>query len=171
LPSSKCSTCSKRSDAMRIGVRRQGRELAVKILYCLDSADMGIEEVLELFWNSFRFGNDVLGETPEDSQTSVPADARQFAETLVRGVFAHRERIDGVIDEFSTNWSLERMSRVDLAILRMATYELLFLPEVPISVVINEAVEIGKRYGTGETPAFVNGLLDKISRIYRTAES
>ncbi len=156
---------------MRIGVRRQGRELAIKILYCLDHSDMGIEAVLDLFWSSFRFGDDVLGEALEDEEASVPADARQFAETLARGVFAHRERIDRVIDEFSTNWSLERMSRVDLAILRMATYELLFLPEVPTSVVINEAVEIGKRYGTGETPAFVNGLLDKISRTYRTAES
>jgi N utilization substance protein B len=156
---------------MRIGARRQGRELAVKILYCLDHADMEIEAVLDLFWSSFRFGNDVLGEALEDNQPSMPADARQFAETLARGVCAQRERIDQVIGEFSINWSLERMSRVDLAILRMATYELLFLPEVPTSVVINEAVEIGKRYGTGETPAFINGLLDKISRTYRTAES
>jgi N utilization substance protein B len=157
---------------MRIGVRRQGRELAVKILYCLDHADMDIETVLDLFWNSFRFGNDVLGEAlEEDDRASVPADARQFAETLTRGVFSHREQIDRVIDEFSTNWSLERMARVDLAILRMATYELLFLPEVPTSVVINEAVEIGKRYGTVETPAFVNGLLDKISRTYRATSS
>ncbi len=156
---------------MRIGVRRQGRELAVKILYCLDHADMDIEAVLDLFWNSFRFGNDVLGEALEDDRAPVPADARQFAETLARGVFSHREQIDRVIDEFSTNWSLERMARVDLAILRTATYELLFLPEVPTSVVINEAVEIGKRYGTVETPAFVNGLLDKISRTYRTTAS
>jgi N utilization substance protein B len=152
---------------MRIGVRRQGRELAIKILYCLDHADVGLEAALDLFWNSFRFGNDVLGETQDDDRASVPADARQFAETLARGVFSHREQIDRVIDEFSTNWSLERMARVDLAILRMATYELLFLPEVPTSVVINEAVEVGKRYGTGDTPAFVNGLLDKISRNYR----
>jgi N utilization substance protein B len=155
---------------MRIGVRRQGRELAVKILYCFDHSDRDIEAVLELFWSSFRFGNDALGEAVEDDLASAPADARQFAETLARGVCAHRDPIDRAIDEFSANWSLERMSKVDLAILRMATYELLFLPEVPTSVVINEAVEIGKRYGTGETPAFVNGLLDKISKTYRTVE-
>ncbi|MEZ4485201.1 MAG: transcription antitermination factor NusB [Syntrophotaleaceae bacterium] len=79
----------------------------------------------------------------------------------------HREKIDQAIDEFSTNWSLDRMSRVDLAILRMGTFELLFQSQTPASVVINEAVEVGKRYGTRETPAFVNGLLDKVSRIYR----
>jgi N utilization substance protein B len=61
------------------------------------------------------------------------------------------------------------MARVDLSLLRMATYELLFSPETPTSVVINEAIEIGKRFGTKETPAFVNGILDKISRVYRQA--
>jgi N utilization substance protein B len=61
------------------------------------------------------------------------------------------------------------MARVDLALLRLATFELLFRPEVPVSVVINEAIEIGKLYGTKDTPAFINGILDKISRIHRTA--
>jgi N utilization substance protein B len=69
-----------------------------------------------------------------------------------------------MISEYSTNWSLERMARVDLALLRLATFELLYRPEVPTNVVINEAVEIGKRYGTLETSAFVNGILDKVSR-------
>ena len=72
-----------------------------------------------------------------------------------------------MIGEFSTNWSLDRMARVDLAILRMSTYELLSQLDVPVSVVINEAVEIGKRYGTKDTPAFVNGILDRISRSCR----
>jgi N utilization substance protein B len=76
-----------------------------------------------------------------------------------------------VIDEYATNWSLERMARVDLAILRVATFELLFRADVPVSVVINEAVEIGKRYGTRETPAFVNGILDRISRSCRKPSS
>jgi N utilization substance protein B len=72
-----------------------------------------------------------------------------------------------VIKEYSTNWTLERMAKVDLSLLRLATFELLFHPDVPTSVVINEAIEIGKRYGTKDTPAFINGILDKISRTRR----
>jgi N utilization substance protein B len=152
---------------MQIGHRRQGRELAIKILYCFEQGKGNMEAVLELFWNNFRFSNDVLGDTLDDINVPVVPEAREFAETLARGFYQNREQIDRVIDEFSTNWSLGRIARVDLAILRMSSYELLYLPEVPINVVINEAVEIGKRYGTADTPSFVNGLLDKISRIYR----
>ncbi|MEZ4599106.1 MAG: transcription antitermination factor NusB [Syntrophotaleaceae bacterium] len=154
---------------MQIGYRRQGRELAVKILYCFDQGAENMQAVLNLFWNNFRFSNDVLGEPLEDANAPVPSEARSFAEALAHGFYQHRDQIDRIIDEFSTNWSIERMAKVDLAILRMSCYEILFMPEVPTSVVINEAVEIGKRYGTGETPSFVNGLLDKISRIYRAS--
>jgi N utilization substance protein B len=152
---------------MQIGHRRQGRELAIKILYCFEQGKGSMDAVLELFWNNFRFSNDVLGDTLDDINVPVVPETREFAETLARGFYQHREQIDRVIDEFSTNWSLGRIAKVDLAILRMSSYELLYLPEVPINVVINEAVEIGKRYGTADTPSFVNGLLDKISRIYR----
>lgn len=154
---------------MQTGLRRQGREFAIKILYCFSQAETDMETVLELFWNNFRFGNDVLGETLEDEDVAVAVEARKFAEVLARGYYQNREQIDGMIKEFSTNWSLERMAKVDLAILRMSSYELLYLSDIPTSVVINEAVEIGKRYGTSDTPSFVNGLLDKISRTYRTA--
>lgn len=149
------------------GSRRQGRELAIKILFSLFGDNFSPDEVLNTFWENFRFRNDVLGEPLDEVELPVKQDVRAFTEELVRGVAMHREQIDQVIDEFSTNWSLERMSRVDLAILRMATFELLFQPQTPTSVIINEAVEVGKRYGTRETPAFVNGLLDKVSRIYR----
>lgn len=152
---------------MQNGSRRQGRELAMKILFSLFEGESALDEVLTTFWDSFRFHNDILGEPLDEVQLPVKQETRAFTEELVRGVAMHREQIDQAIDEFSTNWSLERMSRVDLAILRMATFELLFQPQTPASVVINEAVEVGKRYGTRETPAFVNGLLDKVSRIYR----
>jgi len=156
---------------MQTGLRRQGREFAIKILYCFSQAETDMESVLDLFWTNFRFGNDVLGETLEDGDVAIAPEARQFAEALVRGFYQNREQIDRVIDEFSTNWSLERMAKVDLAILRMSSYELLYMADIPTSVVINEAVEIGKRYGTGDTPSFVNGLLDKISRTYRTTSA
>lgn len=148
---------------MASGMRRSGRELAIKIIYSFDGV-CNVEACLASFWTNFRFRDDVLGEPLEDNSQDVPQPVREFAEGIVRGVAGDLGRIDGLIGEYSTNWSLERMAKVDLAILRMATYELLHHADVPVSVVINEAVEIGKRYGTQDTPAFVNGILDKISR-------
>jgi len=122
---------------------------------------------LRVFWENFSLNDDVLGEfQDEDSDTPSPK-ARQFAEDLASGVAEHLEEIDRRIKDFSTNWSLERMARVDLSILRLAVFEIIFCPEVPASVVINEAIEIGKRFGTKETPAFINGILDKISQEVR----
>jgi N utilization substance protein B len=156
---------------MAAGVRRTGRELAVKIIYSLENVAMDVEEALDSFWAHFRFRDDVLGEPLDSTETPVSPGVVDFSQELVRGVNEHLERIDEVIDEYATNWSLERMARVDLAILRVATFELLFRADVPVSVVINEAVEIGKRYGTRETPAFVNGILDRISRSCRKPSS
>jgi N utilization substance protein B len=154
---------------MNTGIRRRGRELALKIIYSLHEEEGPPEKLLQDFWENFRFNDDLLGEALDEFAGPVQGEARRFAEGLVFGVAGELERIDRTIEEFSTNWSLERMARVDLALLRLATFELLFRPEVPASVVINEAIEIGKRYGTKETPAFVNGILDKISRTYRPA--
>lgn len=151
---------------MTSGVRRSGRELAIKVIYSFDGIS-NVEALLGSFWKHFRFRDDVLGEPLEDDSRPVAAPVKDFAEDLVRGVAVNLEKIDGLIDEYATNWSLDRMAKVDLAILRMSTFELLFHPDVPVSVVINEAVEIGKRYGTKDTPAFVNGILDRISRSCR----
>lgn len=151
---------------MASGMRRSGRELAIKIIYSFDGVS-NADALLGSFWNNFRFRDDVLGEPFEDISVDIAPPMREFAENLVRGVAGNLEKIDDLIGEYSTNWSLERMAKVDLAILRMATYELLCHLDVPVSVVINEAVEIGKRYGTKETPAFVNGILDRISRTCR----
>ena len=154
---------------MAKGLRRQGREFALKAIYGLHDGDAEPASFLQEFWANFRFRDDILGEAHDEPGADVPAEVRAFAEDLVTGTLGNLERIDQVLGEFSTNWSLERMSRVDLALLRMACYELLFRPDVPSSVVLNEAIEIGKTYGTRETPAFVNGILDKVSRIYRQA--
>lgn len=153
---------------MAKGIRRQGRELALKILYSLPDHEGGaLEEVYADFWRNFRFRDDVLGEIADDPESLPPAQSRQFAETLVNGVAEYLERIDQLIDQHSSNWTLERMARVDLALLRLATYELLCAQDVPPNVVINEAVEIGKRFGTKETPAFINGILDQVARQVR----
>lgn len=150
---------------MNQGTRRRGREMALKIIYSLPDLEAGIDAVLEDFWGHFRFREDVLGEPLDAADEPVPPVVRKFADELARGVAEHLDEIDAAITRHSTNWALERMARVDLSLLRMATFELLFRPDVPASVAINEAIEIGKRYGTRETPAFVNGILDKISRI------
>lgn len=151
---------------MAKGMRRQGRELALKILYSLPDHEGGsLTEVFAEFWRNFRFRDDVLGDVEEEESRGLPpAQSRQFAETLVTGVAEQLERIDALIAEHSNNWALDRMARVDLALLRMAAFELLCMPDVPANVVINEAIEIGKRFGTRETPAFINGILDQIAR-------
>jgi len=153
---------------MAKGIRRQGRELALKILYSLPDHEGGaLEQVFADFWSNFRFRDDLLGELAEEPEPLPPAQSRQFAETLVTGVADHLEQIDHLIEEHSNNWTLDRMARVDLALLRMAGYELLCASDVPPNVVINEAVEIGKRFGSKETPAFINGILDQVARQVR----
>ncbi|MBE0595796.1 MAG: transcription antitermination factor NusB [Desulfuromonadales bacterium] len=148
------------------GNRRTGRELALKILYSLQDQP-SLERLLHDFWENFRFQEDLLGEPMEEFGEQVPWEVRRFAEELARGVAEHREELDRIIGELSTNWALERMARVDLALLRLGAFELLHRPQTPASVIINEAVEIGKRFGTKETPSFVNGILDRIARNHR----
>ena len=156
---------------MAKGMRRQGRELALKIIYSLQDQDSSLEEVFADFWTNFRFRDDVLGDPLDEFNRPIPPEVREYAEGLVRGVADYLERIDQMIEELSTNWALDRMARVDLSLLRLAAYELMARPDVPASVAINEAIEIGKIYGTKDTPAFVNGILDKISRVCRPAGS
>lgn len=152
---------------MSKGMRRRGRELALKIIYSYQDNSASVESVLEDFWSNFRFREDILGEAVDETSEVVPVEVRRFTEDLALGAIANLSELDGVIKEYSTNWTLERMAKVDLSLLRLATFELLFHPDVPTSVVINEAIEIGKRYGTKDTPAFINGILDKISRTRR----
>lgn len=152
---------------MSTGTRRQGREIALKMIYSLFDQDLSLQVALDDFWQSFRFRDDILGDALEDAEQSVPPEVRSFAEELVHGVYDQLETIDETLHSYSTNWSLERMARVDLALLRLSAYELLYRPDIPINVVINEAIEIGKRYGTKETPAFINGILDRIARSCR----
>ncbi|MCC6623097.1 MAG: transcription antitermination factor NusB [Deltaproteobacteria bacterium] len=95
------------------------------------------------------------------------AEELDFADTIVRGVTEHKDAIDKLIGDSSTNWKVGRMAVVDRNILRMGTFELAHLPDIPPRVTLNEAIEIGKRYGTQDTGAFVNGILDKIATAVR----
>jgi N utilization substance protein B len=145
-----------------IGPRRRAREIALQVLFSLD-LNPGITpaQALAQFWHDF-----VQESRPEDptGDTDLPREVITFAEALVAGAIENLGEIDGIIQRASRNWRLERMARVDRNVLRLATYELRFVPEVPAKVVINEAIEVAKRYGASESPAFVNGLLDRISQ-------
>jgi N utilization substance protein B len=118
------------------------------MLYQLDMSDAPPREVIRGYWE----GND------------TDEDVRLFANELVEGVKSHLEEIDGLLAAHSTNWKISRMAAVDKNILRIAAYELVHRADIPVKVTINEAVEIAKRFGTAESGAFVNGILDNIGR-------
>lgn len=90
-------------------------------------------------------------------------EAQDFAEALINGVLEHQDVIDELVSKCSTNWKISRMAIVDRNILRMATFELQHLPDIPPRVSLNEAVELAKKYGTKDSSAFVNGILDRIA--------
>jgi len=137
---------------MGMGSRRRGREIALQILYQLDVQDqLSDEQALALFWKHFA----------EDPEEGDGDEARTFAAELVRGVREKLQGIDALLTKASKNWRLERMARVDRNLLRLALWELKWSADVPAKVAINEAIEIAKRYGTAESPAFVNGILDR----------
>jgi N utilization substance protein B len=137
------------------GNRRKAREIALQILYQLDVQEqLTGEQAAALFWQHFS------REEPADGHEGDEAN-RAFADQLVRGVREHHADIDALIGRASRNWRLERMARVDRNLLRLAIYELKYCADVPAKVAINEAIEIAKRFGTAESPAFVNGILDR----------
>jgi transcription antitermination protein NusB len=129
--------------------RTKARERAVQALYQIDVAATDLDEALSRFWKSFE---------------PVEREVMEVAEALVRGVAEHRRAIDDAIESVSTNWRLDRMARVDRNILRLAVHEMLHRPEVPVKVAINEAIELGKKYGSESSGAFINGVLDKIAQ-------
>jgi N utilization substance protein B len=138
-----------------MGDRRIARELALQALYKLDMlGEAAAPGALGLFWDHF---------VPEGM--SRGGESERFARELVAGVDAHRARIDELIGAAAQHWQLPRFSRVDLNVLRLATFELLERPEIPVAVTIDEAIEIARRYGSEESPAFVNGLLDHIAGV------
>ncbi len=126
--------------------RSRCRELALQFLYQTEFAGQRRAEDVARFWRHFQKGDE------------PPAYLLQ----LVEGVATHLQELDALIARYSEHWRLERMAAVDRNLLRLATYELLHQPEIPPKVVINEAVELAKIYGTEVSGAFVNGILDHI---------
>lgn len=138
-----------------MGDRRIARELALQALYKLDMlGEAAVPGELVLFWEHF---------VPEG--VSRGGESEQFARELVTGVHANRTRIDELIAAAAEHWRLPRLSRVDLNVLRLATFELLARPEIPSAVTLNEAIEIARRYGSEDSSGFVNGVLDHIAGV------
>jgi len=129
-----------------MGKRRRARELALQSLFYLDATSVPPKEALALFCKNFP----------------PPKDLEPYFMQMAEGVIDNRDEIDDLIEQHSKNWKLYRMSSVDLNLMRIAVYEFLRCPDIPRRVSINEAIDIGKRYGTEESGAFINGILDSI---------
>lgn len=129
-----------------MGTRRISREQALQALFYMDMHRDPVDDPIALFCDAFAEGR----------------PAGPFFHRIVNGVREHGPVIDEVIERFSNNWRLSRMSCVDRNILRMAVFELLFCADIPPKVSINEAIDVGKRFGTEESGAFINGILDSI---------
>ena len=122
--------------------------MALRMLFQMDVGKQPVDEVIEAAL----------------AQSVLEGANRQFAEDVVRGTLAHREQIDEHLERLASDWSVERQAVVDRNILRMTTYEILFRPDTPVAAVINEAVELAKKYSTAESGRFVNGVLGALAR-------
>lgn len=125
--------------------RREARKRALEILYQIEITDAGLEEAVE-------------------SLAKADREVPPFTVNIVKGIIENKDAIDEQIDAAAARWTLERMPLLDRNILRMAIYEILYEPDIPISVAINEAVELAKIYGTPDSSKFVNGVLGNIAK-------
>lgn len=130
-----------------MGARRSGREAALQMLFAMEATTQGPDEVIAGFWRNFE----------------GDPEGRSYADALVRGVAEQLAAIDKLITSASTNWRIERMSRVDRNLLRLGGYELAHRRDVPRAVILDEAVELAKSFGSDDSSVFVNGVLARIA--------
>jgi N utilization substance protein B len=130
-----------------VGARTTAREAALQMLFAIDATGNDTDQAISDFWR----------ELPGD------AEGRDYADALVRGVRSDADKLDARIRAASQNWRLERMARIDRNALRLGAYELLTRTDVPRAVILDEAVELAKRFGGEESSKFVNGVLDRIA--------
>jgi N utilization substance protein B len=130
-----------------MGARTTAREAALQMLYAIEATGADLERAIADFWR----------ELPGD------AEGRAYADELVRGAMTELSQVDEQIRRASQNWRVERMTRIDRNVLRLGAFELLFKKDIPRAVILDEAVELAKRFGTEESGAFVNGVLDRIA--------
>lgn len=129
-----------------MGRRRRAREAALQVLYQLEITEQDAEKALVQWQEHFATGD----------------EEKELEERLIRGVVEHVKEIDRLIEVSSEHWHLERMALIDRSILRMAAFELLYCDDIPPKATLNEAVDLGKRFGSEESGSFVNGILDRI---------
>ncbi|MGA2780844.1 MAG: transcription antitermination factor NusB [Smithella sp.] len=127
--------------------RRKAREIALQVLYGLNFENIDVQKALDLFWSNFV----------------APKAAKEFAAFLVQGTCEHKDELDKLIAGCSDNWSLGRMSKVDINILRLAVFEFLYCDDIPPKVTLNEAVDLGKTFGSENSGSFINGILDALN--------
>lgn len=138
--------------------RRQARQFALQALYQADLRGIPAMASLNQLWSGLMDGEG-LGDA-----RAPESDEVEFAQRLVEGALSSLPEIDALIEQCSTNWRLPRMPIVDRNILRIAAYELMFCRDIPASVSVNEAVELAKLFGTADSRAFVNGIVDRMGR-------
>ena len=130
-----------------MGARHSGREAALQMLFQIEASGAEAERAIALFWRNFE----------------ADPEGRQYADDLVRGIAESLEDLDAKIRAAATNWRIERMTRVDRNLLRLGTWELSHRMDVPRAVILDEAVELAKRFGSEDSGAFVNGVLDRVA--------
>lgn len=130
--------------------RRKARELALKMLYQMEVNGDSANAALEKYVKVFPYQDDVVG----------------YARFLLNGVKKEQNKVDGFIEEASEHWKISRITYVDKNILRIAVFEMLYSPDIPPKVAIDEALEMGKKFGSEDSKDFINGVLDRILREY-----
>ena len=136
-----------------MGNRRTARELALKFLYQTEFNSNSPDSELNSFCD----------------RANVSEEVQNFTQALIKNILFHKKEVDELLEKISANWSPDRMAVIDKNILRLGICELLFDPTTPPKVVINEAVEIAKKFGTEESPDFINGILDKVFKDSKVA--
>jgi len=131
-----------------MGRRRKARESALQILFQLEFNRPQIEKAIDQFWK----------------ERKVSEEIRDYSNWIVKGIVSHQEEIDNLIQSTSNHWRLSRMAHVDRNILRIAVLEFLYAKSIAPAVIINEAIEIAKKYSSDEAAAFVNGILDAVRK-------
>ena len=130
--------------------RRKGRILAFQALYAWDASHISLEDLLSFSW------------IEEDKRETLEDELKTFASLLITGTLENIDAVDECIKRHLEHWSLERLKKVDLAVLRLSVYSLLYQKDVPAQITIDEAIEIVKEYGSEDSYRFVNGVLDGI---------
>ncbi len=145
--------------------RRKSRILALQALYSYDVGGVPVDELLKFEWDSFETLPSESEGSASQSVQDADSDTYDFARILVSGTVNHLEEVDSIIrNHLSSGWTMERMNRVSLAILRLSVYSLLYFEDMPATIVIDEAIDLAKDFGIDDSFKFINAVLDTIRK-------